>query len=59
MLFRVREGLCRGTQDLTAADLPTFLWPDRAFYTEDAYNGFLCSPLLVTVCPFFLLFSTF
>ncbi|KAN0139214.1 hypothetical protein V8E53_002715, partial [Lactarius tabidus] len=45
---KVREGLRRGTQDLTAADLPTFLWPDRAFYTEDAYNGFLCSPLLVT-----------
>ncbi|KAN0139553.1 hypothetical protein V8E53_002669 [Lactarius tabidus] len=45
---KVREGLRRGTQDLTAADLPTFLWPDGAFYTEDAYNGFLRSPLLVT-----------
>ncbi|KAN0130582.1 hypothetical protein V8E53_011668 [Lactarius tabidus] len=45
---KVREGLCHGTQDLTAVDLPTFLWPDGAFYTEDAYNSFLCSPLLVT-----------
>jgi len=44
----VREGLRRGTQDLTAADLPSFLWPDGAFYTEDAYNGFLRSALLVT-----------
>lgn len=51
-LFSVREGLRRGTQDLTAADLPSFLWPDGAFYTEDAYNGFLRSALLVTVCPF-------
>lgn len=57
--FSVREGLRRGTQDITAADLPTFLWPDGAFYTEDAYQGFLRNELLVSVRPYFFCYNVF
>ncbi|KAH8981631.1 hypothetical protein EDB92DRAFT_1952984 [Lactarius akahatsu] len=43
----VREQLCRGVQDVTAADLPYFLWPKGAFEIQDPYKGFLRSDLLV------------
>ena len=45
----VQEGLRRGTQDISAADHPSFLWPPGAFTTEDTYQGFLRGPLLITV----------
>jgi len=44
----VREGLRRGTQHITAADLPTFLWPSGVFDIEDLHKAFLRGPLLVT-----------
>jgi hypothetical protein len=36
-------------EEVTATDLPAFLWPKGAFDTEDPYKGFLRGPLLVAV----------
>ncbi|KAH9061822.1 hypothetical protein EDB83DRAFT_2675478 [Lactarius deliciosus] len=43
----VREQLRCGARDITAADLPSFLWPKGAFEISDPYKGFLRSNLLV------------
>ena len=51
-ILSVREGLRRGTQDITAADHPSFLWPLASFDISDVYKGFLRNPLLLTVCSF-------
>ena len=45
----IREELCRATYEITAYDLPTFLWPTGVFELHDTYKGFLRSDLLVTV----------
>ncbi len=52
--FSVRDSLHCGTQDITAADHPTFLWPKGVFHIDDIYKGFLHGELLVMVCPFFV-----
>ncbi|KAI9434049.1 hypothetical protein H4582DRAFT_1783898, partial [Lactarius indigo] len=43
----VREELRRGMREITAADLPSFLWPKGVFEINDYYKGFLCSDLLI------------
>ena len=48
-VLSVREDLRRGTFEVTAYDLPTFLWPNGAFDIHDTYKGFLRSELLITV----------
>ncbi|KAI9443878.1 hypothetical protein H4582DRAFT_2071397 [Lactarius indigo] len=42
----VREGLRRGTQEVTAADYPMFLWPSGAMDIDDIYKGFLRGALV-------------
>jgi hypothetical protein len=49
--FSVREQLRRGVEEVTAADLPAFLWPKGAYDPENPYRGFLRGPLLVMVWP--------
>ena len=49
--FRVHEKLRRGVEEVTAADLPVFLWPKGAYDPENPYRGFLRGPLLVMVRP--------
>ncbi|KAI9429453.1 hypothetical protein H4582DRAFT_1826678, partial [Lactarius indigo] len=43
----VREELHRGMREITAADLPSFLWPKGVFEIHDYYKGFLHSDLLI------------
>jgi hypothetical protein len=52
IVLSVREGLQRGTQDISAADHPNFLWPPASFDIGDVYKGFLRGPLLITVSNF-------
>ncbi|SRR6266702_2274116 len=52
------EALCRGTQDISAADHPTFLWPQDIFTLDDVYKGFLRGHLLVMVRVFILFVSS-
>ena len=40
-LLSVREDLRRGTYEVTAYDLPAFLWPKGVFEIHDTYKGFL------------------
>lgn len=51
LIFSVREQLRRGVDEVTAADLPAFLWPKGAYNPESPYTGFLRGPLLVMVWP--------
>ncbi|KAH9040563.1 hypothetical protein EDB84DRAFT_1436793 [Lactarius hengduanensis] len=44
---RVREDLCRSTQDVGAADYPAFLWPQDIFTRSDFFKGFLRGPVLL------------
>ena len=48
-VLSVREELRRATYEITAYDLPAFLWPMGAFDIHDTYKGFLRSDLLITV----------
>src|ERR1700677_2923410 len=48
-LLSVREDLRRGTYEVTAYDLPAFLWPKGVFEIHDTYKGFLQSDLLIMV----------
>ena len=48
-VLSVCEDLRCGTFEVTAYDLPTFLWPNGAFDIHDPYKGFLQSELLITV----------
>jgi hypothetical protein len=52
IVLSVREGLQHGTQDISAADHPNFLWPPASFDISDVYKGFLRGPLLITVSYF-------
>ncbi|KAI9451182.1 hypothetical protein BJY52DRAFT_1191187 [Lactarius psammicola] len=45
--FSVRERLCRGVEEITATDLPAFLWSKGDFDIDDPYKGFLRGPLLL------------
>ena len=47
--FSVRDRLRRGVEEVTAADLPSFLWLKGSFDMEDPYKGFLRGPLVVMV----------
>ncbi|KAH9022880.1 hypothetical protein EDB85DRAFT_2151490 [Lactarius pseudohatsudake] len=44
---KVREDLCRSTQDVGAADYPAFLWPQDIFTRSDFFKGFLRGPVLL------------
>ncbi|KAH9028596.1 hypothetical protein EDB85DRAFT_1867775 [Lactarius pseudohatsudake] len=43
----VRDSLRHGTQNVTAADHPAFLWPQDVFTLDDIYKGFLRGPVLL------------
>ncbi|KAH8984084.1 hypothetical protein EDB86DRAFT_2810987 [Lactarius hatsudake] len=43
----VRDALRHGTQNVTAADHPAFLWPQDVFTLDNIYKGFLRGPVLL------------
>ncbi|KAH9036291.1 hypothetical protein EDB84DRAFT_1437712 [Lactarius hengduanensis] len=43
----VRDALRHGTQNVTAANHPAFLWPQDVFTLDDIYKGFLRGPVLL------------
>ena len=47
--FSVHEQLCHGVEEVTTADLPSFLWLKGSFDMVDPYKGFLWGPLVVIV----------
>lgn len=48
--FSIKEGLKSGELAVPGDQWPIFLWDKLKYDPDDAWNGFLKNPLLVTVC---------